>query len=144
MKKPQKTINKSHKIILLKRLTFAIITCFLFFDIIFLPFVTEPFTFKNGISETYIFGSAIALLTWIYFTWLNFAKLSEIIIFRFENLILFAKMYSSDVKHRYYFNLNLIIKFITIILAAIILLGFYSILDQHSLALQNMLKFFGN
>ena len=84
--------NKNARFI--KKIFFGIISFFFMLDIFLVPFVTEPFIFKDGISEKYILGVMMAILIWSYFLWLNFVDLSKTTIHRFENSILFSKLYS--------------------------------------------------
>ena len=110
-------------------------------DIFLVPFVTEPFIFKDGISEKYILGVMMAILIWSYFLWLNFVDLSKTTIHRFENSILFSKLYSDEEKRRYYIHLVFSMRIITIALSILILLGVFSLVIQHELLLINFRTF---
>ena len=126
-----------NKMALAERLFFISISSFLIFDILFLPFVTEPFIFENGVKDSYVFGSIIAVAVWIYLVWLNTTDISQISFLRFENTIFFGKIYSSAEKRRYYFHIKIVLMVITIALSAFILLGTFSIIEQHTLFFRN-------
>ena len=131
--------NKNARFI--KKIFFGIISFFLVLDIFLVPFVTEPFIFKDGISEKYILGVMMAILIWSYFLWLNFVDLSKTTIHRFENSILFSKLYSDEEKRRYYIHLVFSMRIITIALSILILLGGFSLVIQHELLLINFRTF---
>ena len=131
--------NKNARFI--KKIFFGIISFFFMLDIFLVPFVTEPFIFKDGISEKYILGVMMAILIWSYFLWLNFVDLSKTTIHRFENSVLFSKLYSDEEKRRYYIHLVFSMRIITIALSILILLGVFSLVIQHELLLINFRTF---
>jgi hypothetical protein len=124
----------------LKKL-YGIISFFLVLDIFLVPFITEPFVFKDGIFEEYILGTIITILVWSYFLWLNFVDLSKTAIHRFENSIPFSKIYSNEDKRRYYIHLVFAMRIITVALSILILLGVFSVIIQHELLLINFRTF---
>jgi hypothetical protein len=124
----------------LKKL-YGIISFFLVLDIFLVPFITEPFVFKDGIFEEYILGTIIAILVWSYFLWLNFVDLSKAAIHRFENSIPFSKIYSNEDKRRYYIHLVFAMRLITVVLSILILLGIFSVVIQYELLLINFRTF---
>lgn len=125
----------------IKKIFFSIISCFLTIDILLIPFVTEPFIFKDGIFEEYILGAIMAILVWSYFLWLNFADLSKTAMHRFENSVPFPKLYSDEEKRRYYIHLTFAMKLITAALCILILLGIFSLVIQYELLLINFRTF---
>ncbi len=126
---------KKNKVTSVKKLVFKAISFFLIFDVLLIPFVTEPFI---GITENYLLGVILVLLCWRYFVWLIYADLKRIKFFRFENSVPFSETYSSNDKRDYYFHLNLVIKLVAILLSALIIFGFFSIISQFDLFLNNL------
>lgn len=130
------------KSIFVKKIIFGLISLILIIDVIFLPFVTEPFVFVNGINEEYIFGAIIIFIVWTCFIFLNHVNLEKMSILSFEKTILFAKAYPEKSKKQYYYQLDFFLKAVTLILMALILFGLFSILDQYNLILKNFHIFF--
>jgi len=132
------------KIFLLKKIVFVVISISLLFDCLFLPFVTEPFSFQVWFSEEYIFGVIFALLVWSYFVWLNFSNLRKIKFLCFENTAVFTSSHPNKtyLKKYYYFHLKMGISLVTIFFSGLILLGVFSLVDQYDMALRNLSDFF--
>lgn len=118
---------------MIKQIIFGITSLLLIFDCFLVPFVTEPFLFKDGVYEQYVFVCIFAIASWSYITWLNFSELEK---------IKYLFPFFSEHKCSYYFHLKIALKAVTTIMIILILLGFYSVVSQHSIAWQNMLKFF--
>jgi len=126
-----------------KKLVFITTSVFLLFDVLFLPFVTEPFVFEDGVITDYITGSILTLAIWLYVVWSNFAKHKKTKLFRYENSVLFGD-HSSDEKRRYYLHLNLALNLVTAALIGLIFFGFFSVITQADLFLSNFKTFLGS
>jgi hypothetical protein len=121
---------QNHKTI--KQIIFVITSLLLIFDFLLVPFVTEPFLFKNGIDEQYFFLCIFAIASWSYITWLNFSEMEK---------IKYLSPFFCEDKTRYYFHLRIALKLITTSMIILILLGFYSVIIQCDLAWKNILEY---
>lgn len=129
---------KKNKIISVKKLVFGVSSFLLIFDALFMPFVTEPFI---GITENYLIGALLVLMSWYYFVWLNFVDPKKTKLLHFENSVPFPKTYSSSDKYAYYFHLKLATNLAAILLVALIIFGFFSVASQFDLLMENFKVF---
>lgn len=133
MKKQDNKVHPNLKTIRVKKIIFITLSFFLILDCLFLPFVTAPFVFEEGIKEEYILGIVIVIAFWSHLVWINLKDIKEVKYLSYKNVLIDF----SNNQNSYYFHLKMALRIVTLFVSGLILLGLFLIVDQYNLFLKN-------